>query len=424
MENRRKKIISWAVIIVVITGIAFGAGFSAGLSAQPEINKVTDLQDKTLGMPQNVDFSPFWKAWNIINEKYVSSAAAATNDQDKVWGAISGLAASLGDPYTVFFPPEENKIFTSEINGNFDGVGMEMGVKNNIITVIAPLKNTPAELAGILPGDQIIKIDDNVTAGMSIDEAVKLIRGPKGTAVRLTIARQGKKSPFEVSVVRDTIEIPTIDTKLKPAAGATSASTTPAGPQRNGVFVISLYSFTADSPSLFQNALRQFIASGSNKLILDLRGNPGGYLEAAVDIASWFLPPGKVVVSEDFGQNGPPVYYRSHREDIFNKNLKFVILVNGGTASAAEILAGALQEYGIAKLVGTTTFGKGVVQELESITPDTSLKVTVARWLTPLGHSISEMGIKPDIEVPMTADDAAKGKDPQMDEAVKLLSQM
>jgi len=420
MKNFWSKQILLIVIAILVIGISFAVGFSAGFNNRPAIETVTALDNKDSGKPANVDFGAFWKAWNIINEKFVSSATT-TSDQDKVWGAIEGLSASLKDPYTVFFPPENAKIFQSEISGNFEGVGMEIGMKDDIITVIAPLKDTPASKAGILSGDRILKINDTQTPGMKVDQAIKLIRGKKGTQVVLTILHEGKKEPIEIKITRDTIAIPTIDTELKQmASGQKDGPLNGLG--QNGVFVIRLYSFSATSPDLFRQALRKFIESDSNNLVLDLRGNPGGYLEAAVDIASWFLPPGKVIVSEDFGKNAPKIVYRSKGYNVFKKNLKFVILVNGGSASASEILAGALKEHGIAKLVGAKTFGKGSVQELVDITPDTSLKVTVARWLTPDGNSISEQGIKPDVEVTMTAEDVAKNKDPQMDAATRLLT--
>ena len=406
---------------LIVIGVSFGMGFSYGQKAAPEIKKVSGLENKEAGKPADVNFTPFWKTWNVLNEKYASTATSTSNE-DKVWGAIEGLAASLKDPYTVFFPPENNKLFTSEISGSFEGVGMEIGIKNEIITVIAPLKDTPAAKAGILPGDKILKIDDRQTFGMKVEEAIKHIRGKKGTEVTFSILREDKKEPIEVKVVRGTIAIPTIDTEFKHIIFG-QEDATPEGLQQSGVFTIRLYSFSQTSPELFRNALRKFIESGTNKLIIDLRGNPGGYLDAAVDIASWFLPAGKVIVSEDFGKNSPPIVYRTRRDAVFNKNLKLVILVNSGSASASEILAGALKEYGIAKLVGTPTFGKGVVQELVDITPETSLKVTVARWLTPKGNSISQKGITPDVEVKMTPEDIAKGKDPQMEAAVKLLMQ-
>ena len=191
---------------------------------------------------------------------------------------------------------------------------------------------------------------------------------------------------------------------------------------KNDVFIIRLYNFSANSPSLFRESLREFAVSGKDKLILDLRGNPGGYLEAAVDMASWFLPAGKVIVREDFGKKAEPVVYRSKGYDVFNESLKMVILVNAGTASASEILAGALSEHGKAKLVGEKTFGKGSVQELVKVTSDSSLKITVARWLTPNGVSISKNGLKPDIEVPITKEDLENKRDVQIDKAIQLLT--
>ena len=419
MQNFWSKQFSWILLALAVIGISFATGFSSGLKARPEIEKATYLVNKDTGMPEKVDFAPFWKAWNVLNEKYVSTATTTAN-QDKVWGAIEGLASSLDDPYTVFFPPEDNKNFASEISGSFEGVGMELGIKDDIITVIAPLKDTPAAKAGIVAGDRILKIEDTLTTGMKIDDAVKRIRGKKGTPIRLTILREGKKDTMEITIIRGTIAIPTIDTEYKPKVNGKNNPAS-SGLQDNGVFIIRLYTFSATSPDLFREALRKFVESGSDKLILDLRGNPGGYLEAAVDMASWFLPPGRVIVSEDFGKNRAPVIYRSHREAVFGKNLKFVILVNGGSASASEILAGALKEYGIAKIVGTQTFGKGVVQELVDITPETSLKVTVAHWLTPNGNSISEKGVTPDVEVKLTSEDLTSGKDPQIEAAYKLL---
>jgi carboxyl-terminal processing protease len=284
---------------------------------------------------------------------------------------------------------------------------MEIGISpDGFLTVIAPLKNTPAEKAGVLAGDKIVMIEDKSAVKMSTEEAIKMIRGEIGTPVVVTFERKGLKEPLVKTLVRASIEIPTVNTK----------------PMSDGVFVISLYSFSATSPNLFRGALRDFVESGSNKLVLDLRNNPGGYLEAALDMASWFLPTGKVVVTENFGENIEPKIYRSKGYDIFNDNLKFVILVNEGSASASEILAGALREQGQATLIGTNTFGKGSVQELVSLTSDTSLKITVAHWFTPLGKSISNGGLTPDIEVKLTAENTKDGKDPQMEAAIKYLT--
>ncbi len=412
-----------ALAAFLLLGVFF-AGARYGEGRRLSIERVTSLSGTENPAAVSTDFSPFWTAWNILCEKFVAATSTKITDQDKVWGAITGLAASLKDPYTVFFTPEEAKLFESEITGNFEGVGMEIGIKDEVLTVIAPLKGTPAERAGILPGDQILKINDEVSTTMRVDQAVKRIRGNRGTEVRLTILREGKSDPFEITVTRDTIPIPTIDTEYRPSstASASAGAGERAGLTKNGVFVIRLYSFSLNSPQLFQDALRKFVDSGSHKLLLDLRGNPGGFLGAAIDIASWFLPVGKVVVIEDAGESGTRKVHRSRGRTVFGGDLKMVILVNSGSASASEILAGALREHGVATLVGVKTFGKGSVQELVKVTPETSLKVTVARWLTPNGVSISDDGLRPDVEVKMTPKDIEQKKDPQMEKAIELLT--
>lgn len=396
----------WAIALLIILG-SFSLGTYVGHS-NAATDSSSNIINKDLEKDENVDFSIFWKVWNTLDEKYVATHGTSTankTDKDRVYGAVKGMTESLNDPYTTFFTPEESKAFEDEISGNFEGVGMEMGLKDGILTVIAPLKGTPAERAGIMSGDKILKIDKNITAGISTDEAIKLIKGKKGTKVTFTVLR-GKEEPFEISVTRDVINIPTISTKKL----------------ENGVFLIQLYSFTGDSANLFRGALREFVLSKSDKLILDLRGNPGGYLSSAVDMASWFLPQGKVVVREDFGKGKKEEVTKSKGYDVFTDKLKFVILIDSGSASASEILAGALQEYGKATLVGEKSFGKGSVQELVQVTPDTSLKVTIARWLTPNGLSISDNGIKPDVVVPLTEDDIKNKNDVQLKKALELLN--
>ncbi|MEK7170497.1 MAG: S41 family peptidase [Patescibacteria group bacterium] len=427
MEQTRIKGAQFYATVVIILAVVFAAGFAFGERAVPPIRKVTTLEGKEapIGVTNTADFAPFWTAWNLLNEKYVSATSTAVaSDQEKVWGAIIGLTGSVKDPYTVFFPPEETKMFESEISGNFEGVGMEIGVKDDVLTVIAPLRGTPAEKAGIRPGDKILKINDDASVNMRVDEAVKRIRGKKGTEVTLTLFREGKKESFELKVTRDLIDIPTLETEVRDGKTAASGGAEDSGSEfrNDGVFIIKLYNFSANSPRLFRDALRAFVKTGSNKLLLDLRSNPGGYLEAAVDMASWFLPTGSIIVTEDAGAKGARNVHRSRGYDVFNKSLKMVILVNNGSASASEILAGALQEHGVAKLIGTQTFGKGSVQELVKITPDTSLKVTVARWLTPDGTSISLRGITPDVEVKLSSDDIEKKRDPQMEKAIELLT--
>ncbi|MEI6346006.1 MAG: S41 family peptidase [bacterium] len=399
-----KSRVALGIYIALVLVIVFGLGTLAGYKNRPEVSKFTGIMNSTDEVSDTADFNTFWKAWRILNEKQVS--AKDIGAQEKVWGAIEGLASSFKDPYTVFMPPVQAKDFDSQVSGNFGGVGMEIGLKDNIVTVIAPLKGSPSEKAGMRSGDKVIEINKKITSGMSSEDAVHLIRGEVGTVVKLLVFRQGRKLPFEVEITRAVIQIPTIDTEKR----------------ADGIFVIRLYSFSAPSANLFRDALQKFIDSGSTKLILDLRGNPGGYLDAATDMASWFLPKGAVVVRENYGAKQPEDTLRSFGYNVFaDKSIKMVILVNGGSASASEILSGALSEHGVAKLVGTQTFGKGSVQELIKLTSDTNLKVTIAKWYTPNGVSISEKGITPDYIVDLTEADVNNHKDPQMDKAVQVV---
>jgi len=389
--------------VVLILG-SYCLGLQKGQDvAREEERVIANISEETSS--ENLDLDPFWKAIETLDDRFVSTTASSSipSNKEKVWGAIEGLTSSYGDPYTVFFPPKETTAFEEEVRGSFEGVGMEIAIKDKVLTVVAPLKNTPAERAGIKAGDQVLKIDKLYTGGITVEEAIKHIRGPRGTTVTLAIKRNGGIE--DIKVTRDVINIPTIDTKLRD----------------DGIFVISLYNFSSNSASLFRGALREFIESGSDKLVLDLRNNPGGYLESAVDMASFFLPIGKTVVIEDAGVKAKKKSELSHGYNIFTENLKMVVLINEGSASASEILAGALHEHGVAKLVGEKSFGKGSVQELVQITPDTALKVTIARWLTPKGKSISENGLEPDYKVVFTKKDIEKKIDAQMNKAVEIL---
>jgi carboxyl-terminal processing protease len=395
-----QKIYQLVLVVVLVAGAFFVGQFKG--TQQQAILPIIGVINPDTGKPADVDFAQFWQVWNILHEKHVSGDVI--DGKKKVYGAIQGLAASYGDPYTVFFPPEESKMFQSEIAGNFEGVGMEVGIKDEVLTVISPLKGAPAERAGLQAGDRILQIDDVTTQNMSVDQAIERIRGKKGTVVTFFLSREGVEEPFTIKVTRDTIDIPIIETE-----------------KDKDVFIIRLYSFTANSPQLFRNALREFVLSGSDKLVLDLRGNPGGYLEAAVDMASWFLPEGATIVTEDFSGKSEQISYTSKGYNIFNKGLKMAILVDKGSASASEILAGALAEEGVAVLVGTQTFGKGSVQELIPIDSDTSLKITVAKWVTPKGTSISDGGLKPDHEIAVTAEQIAAKDDVQLAKALEVL---
>lgn len=403
MRRHAKKAIYIGLSLILISGV-FGIGVYFGYSHRPEIEKVVSVTNKEPEANTKADFNSFWKVWNVLNDKSIYKDKAT--DQDRVWGAIKGMASSLGDPYTVFFSPEENKLFNEEIHGSFGGIGAEIGIKDKILTIISPLKNSPAISVGVKSGDKILKIDKTDTTDMTVDKAINLIRGPEGSTVTLTILRPGERLTREFKIVRANIEIPTIETEFR----------------NDNIFVIKFYSFSENSANLFRQALEEFKKTRSTKLVIDLRGNPGGYLDSAINIGSWFIDEGKVIVSEDFGPNKKPLVYRSRGPKLFDNNLKLVVLVDGGSASAAEILAGAIKEHKVGTLVGTRTFGKGSVQELVSITDETSLKVTIAKWLTPNGVSISEKGLDPDVEVKITEKDLENKKDPQMDKAVEILN--
>ncbi len=398
----------WGLAVLLMVGVSFVGGAAFALWTRPA-SAVSEA---------SADLSAFWKAWELLDSHFVDSSASSTQAvatstpgvvEERIWGAIGGLVDSYGDPYTVFLPPEENKLFEDDIRGNFGGVGMEIGVREEFIAVIAPLPETPAAKAGLKPGDKILEINDESTYKMSTTKALKLIRGEVGTTVTMEVISDGAKSSRTVTITRALIKVPTIKTEQL----------------ADGTFVIKLSSFGATAPKEFRTALEAFSKAKTDRLIIDLRGNPGGYLNAAIDIASWFLPKGLVVAREDRGSNGAPIAYESKGYGSWNGRLKMAILVDEGSASAAEILAGALREHGVAKLVGEQTFGKGSVQEIFPITKDTSLKITVAKWLTPNGISISHNGLKPDLEVKNEAATSTTAKNPakdaQLEAALKLL---
>lgn len=410
-RRANNSIFTQYVLFAFVAVISFSVGVSMGQngSAAAVVTHIPLLGDGLDATPnQSVDLSDFWKAWNTLESTYVVTHASSTlpTTRERLYGAITGLANSYGDPYTTFFPPEEAKAFQESISGSFAGVGMEIGIKDGILTVIAPLKGTPAEAAGIKAGDQIITIDAKSTEGLSVEKAVTMIRGSVGTTVSFTFIRNGK--PLDVKVVREIIQVPETEDGLDTSSG---------------VYHIALFEFTSSSSGLFSQAFDRFKASGSKKLILDLRGNPGGYLDAAVDVASHFLPKGTLVVTEDFDEKEPKEDHTSLGYYDIPKGTKVVVLVDAGSASASEILAGALQDNDVATLIGTQTFGKGSVQTLVNLGGG-SLKITIARWVTPAGHWIMGNGVTPDITIPYMAPGATEKPkvDPQMLRAVQFLT--
>jgi len=437
MHNSKQNLVIGAVGAVIVIGASFGAGVLIGYEKSPAIDHIIGVSNMETGKGDNVDFREFWEAWKVIDDKFMPAPIMASSsekafdkvgtttkkfatNQERTWGAIGGMVKAMGDPYTTYFPPVENKQFSEDLSGEFGGVGMEVGMRKNVITVISPLEGTPAKRAGVMAGDRVVAIDGASTMDMSVEQAVRKIRGQKGTFVKITIIRDGEDKPIDLKIMRDTILAPTIKSTIYDEKGKEINKDT--GLRQGGTFVIRLYSFTAQSPQLFQAKLKDFAAAGTDKMIIDLRGNPGGFLEAAVDIASWFLPAGDMVVSERFGKEGTENPHRSKGYNAFTGKLKLAVLIDKGSASASEILAGALKENGKAILVGEKSYGKGSVQELVELTPETSVKVTVARWFTPKGHLISENGLTPDYLVETKKEDIEANRDPVLLKAIELLA--
>ena len=392
------------IFVVFLSGFLIGNGMSS--IAKADVSGGNMISDIVLNTPL------FKTVKEDLDNKFIfwRSSSTLPTAKELEYGMIRGYVESFKDPYTVFFPPTEAKNFAENVKGSFGGVGMNVGMKDGNIVVIAPLKDSPAMKAGIKAGDIITAVDGKNMLGLSSEEAVSLIRGELDTPVTITVLHQGGKATTDIKIIRKEIKIPTLDTE-----------------KQNGVFVVKLYNFSAESPELWKNAMTEFVKSGSNRIVIDLRGNPGGYLEAAVNMASYFLKEGQVVVSERQGKNETVVNHRSTGIIGLPGNLKVVVLVDGGSASASEILAGALKDQGIAKVVGIKSFGKGSVQELINLDGGASLKVTIAKWFTPNGVNISESGIKPDIEVAV-ATSTPKGfkgvYDAQMLKAIEVVKAM
>jgi len=379
----QRKIRNIALILAVV-GITMATGYRIGWNRAFEENLGKDRLDLRL----------MWEVSDILQKKYLDKSQI--KDKNMVYGAISGLVQSLGDPYTVFLPPTENKASNEDLAGEFGGVGIQLGYKDKTLAVMAPLAKTPAEKAGLKAGDLILKIKDvekkvdRDTAGISLDEAVNLIRGKVGTEVTLKMYREGKEGTFEVILKRDNIVVPSLEMEIKTEKG-------------KNIVWIKLYKFSEqvykDWPSLVDKILAE---KNKNRgafggIILDLRNNPGGFLQASVLVASDFVRDGVIVEQED--SSGQKITYRVEKGRGKLVNEKLVILINGGSASASEILAGALRDYNRGKLVGEKSFGKGTVQSPEDFADGSGLHITIAKWLLPSGKNIHNEGVVPDVEV-------------------------
>ncbi len=401
LNQKIQKIITGIGLVLIIGGALFYGGFELGVQKVAEQTLRAGLNAGTAGPLKDADTSVLWDTISLLKKNYYG--IDKISDQDLIYGAAAGAANAVGDPYTVFFKPSDAKSFSENLSGNFGGIGAEIGIQDGNIVVIAPLKNNPAEAAGIKSGDKIVKIDASSTMGMTVDEAVAMIRGPIGSAVTLSIMRDGWKAPKDFKIVRENIVVPTLDWKMLPG----------------NIAYFQLYNFNANASLIFYNDTLSALMQGAKGMVLDLRDNPGGYLDIAQEIAGWFLNRGDVVVRERM-RDGSETVLRANGNAALAQ-MPVVVLVNGGSASASEILAGALRDDRGAKLVGEQTFGKGSVQELENLPDGSELKISIAEWLTPKGYTINHVGLKPDYIVSLTDADVTAKKDPQLDKAIQIL---
>lgn len=400
MKQWAKRIGIALLLVCVLAGVAYGSYAAGEKNGTKRSVVITDSKQLI-----NADFSLFWDAIDMVRQKYVD--AEGVKDEKLLYGAIKGAIGAFDDPYTSYFEPSDAKKFEEDLQGSFGGIGAEIGMRNEQILVISPLKGNPAEAAGLKPMDKILKIGDKFTAGMTVEDAVKMIRGEAGTEVSLLIMRNGWTDAKDFTIKRAVINVPTLDTAMK---------TLPSGKK---VVHMQLYNFNANVPELFYNASLAAAKDGAEGIVLDMRNNPGGFLDVATEIAGWFMPSGKTVVKERT-RDGSEEVLRANGNAAF-ADMPVVVLVNAGSASASEILAGALRDNRGAKLVGEKTFGKGSVQEVERMKNGATIKVTIAHWLTPNGEKIDKVGLKPDIEVLISDEDAKEKKDPQLDKALEVI---
>lgn len=405
--NRRKVL--FIVVILANILLAFAAGYIVSSyqsvhkflfdqNGTVSITAVTNLYEKTRS--DKVSFDQFWHVWNQVKKQYVNQPA----DEVKMfYGAIEGMVSGLGDPYSVYFPPDKAKEFTTELSGEFGGIGAEIGKKDENLVVIAPLPKSPAEAAGLKPGDKIFTINGESTSGLAVDAAARKIRGEKGTIVTLTMAHPEKNTIFEVKITRDIITIPTVLGEMK----------------KDNIAYVRIAIFNKDTWNDFDTVISELLKKTPKAFVLDLRSNPGGYLDTAVEVASEWVESGTIVRQRfSSGPSQENSTVGTHRL----AHMPTVVLVDGGSASAAEIVAGALQDYKKATLVGQKTFGKGSVQSYDILPDGSALKVTIAKWFTPNDRQIHEKGIEPDFVINEASSTPKAGLDLELDKALDILN--
>ncbi len=388
-----------AIASLLVSGGVFYSGYRTGTAHSGSV-VVTGVNNATASEAP-ADFKIFWEVWSKLKNEHLNGGEA--NNQDLIYGAVSGLTNALGDPHTIFLKPVISQKFEQDLRGVFGGIGAEIGIKKDQLVVVAPLKDSPAEKAGIKAGDRILKIGETFTDGITIDDAVTKIRGPVGTPALLAIFREAWEKPKDFSITREIIRIPTLKWNNRD----------------DGLVHIQLYNFNENAPQEFFREASASLLNPPKGIILDMRNNPGGFLDVAVNLAGWFLDKNSLVASEEFRS-------KERREFRTNGNAAFakvplVILVNEGSASASEILAGALRDLRAIPLIGKKTFGKGSVQDLQTLSDGSKLKLTIAHWLTPKDGLIDKVGIPVDFEVEVTEENSKDGKDPQLAKALEVL---
>ncbi|MDR3575026.1 MAG: S41 family peptidase [Anaerolineaceae bacterium] len=348
-------------------------------------------------------FEPFWYTWTFVHEQYIDQPV---NDETLLRGALRGMLDALGDPHTAYMDPQLNQQTSATLQGDYEGIGAYVDSSGSYLKIIAPMTGSPAQKAGLQSGDLIVAVDGKDVTGMDGGLVLQKILGPAGTSVRLTIQRSGMDKPFDVTIVRAKILLPSVDGKML----------------GNNIAYVHIYTFGDNTLNELKSTLQTLLAKKPSGMILDLRNNGGGLLDTAVDVVSQFIPANKVVVYEQYG-NGSRQTLTTKGGGLATANIPLIVLVNEGTASASEITAGAIQDYKRGQLVGVTTYGKGSVQSWATLTNNEgAIRVTVAHWLTPNQRLIDKIGLKPDVEVKITQDDINAGRDPQLDKAVQLLT--
>lgn len=408
-ENKIKLIIKKTLPIIIV-GLLMASSFLLGVFfGSGQIKQIGPIKlpaviiNKEVGQTNQVDFKLFWDAWGELEKNFVGDV----DYQKMLYGAIKGMSQSLGDPYTVYLDPNEAKDFSEEIEGSFSGIGIEVGVKNKELVVISAVSGTPAERSGLKPKDKILKIDGKDTSEMSFDEAVRNIRGPEGTEVTLLIQR-GDSDSKEYKIKREIIKVESVKLEYKD---------TNAGK----VAYIRILQFNEDVVDRFNKVVDDILISQPEGIILDLRGNSGGYFDKSLDVASEFFD-GGVITIEQF-KNGKKKEHNATGKGRLT-NQKLIVLIDEGSASASEIVAGAIKDRSRGKIVGVKSFGKGLVQSVIKFDNDLNkgiLKITTSKWLTPKEKSINNEGIEPDVKKELTEDDFNNFRDPQLDEALKII---